>query len=122
MSEEELDWDEDFDLDDDNQLVPTSKLKGNDGEPAPLVLSGVAANPDEEENWDDDFDLELPSTNLGKASTSPRKLLAKREERIGQFCFLELLRFPTCCTFSDLILLGNDTNTVSIISFSLSAP
>lgn len=43
------DWDDDFDLD---------NGKDNASNVNVVLLSGVAANPEEEENWDDDFDLD----------------------------------------------------------------
>jgi hypothetical protein len=66
MSDEDLDWDDDFDFGDDGEL----KTRTGDGAAPQVVLSGVAANPDEEENWDDDFDLEDLATSSGKNSTS----------------------------------------------------
>lgn len=63
MSDEELDWDEDFDFEDD---VLELKTRSGDTAPGQVVLSGVAANPDEEENWDDDFDLEPAIEAPGK--------------------------------------------------------
>ena len=66
MSDEELDWDEDFDFG--GPGVPLSDLKSRTGESSAgqVVLSGVAANPDEEENWDDDFDLDVSVASVGK--------------------------------------------------------
>lgn len=55
MDDSELDWDADFDFDDPHEsTTPT------------VVLSGVAANPDEEEVWDDDFDLEESHSGQSK--------------------------------------------------------
>lgn len=65
MSDEELDWDNDFDFGDAAELKP----RQGDGGSAQVVLSGVAANPDEEENWDDDFDLDIQVGSAGKEST-----------------------------------------------------
>jgi tetratricopeptide (TPR) repeat protein len=68
MSDEELDWDEDFDFG--GPGVPLSDLKSRTGESSAgqVVLSGVAANPDEEENWDDDFDLDVSVASVGKGA------------------------------------------------------
>lgn len=63
MSDEDLDWDDDFDFGDGVEL----KARQGDAGPGQVVLSGVAANPDEEENWDDDFDLEDPVVASGKS-------------------------------------------------------
>lgn len=54
------DWDADFDFDDD--VVDNGKET--------VVLSGVAANPDEEENWDDVFDIDDNSSQHSKKSNS----------------------------------------------------
>jgi len=65
MSDEDLDWDDDFDFGDGAELKP----RQGDGGSGQVVLSGVAANPDEEENWDDDFDLDVQAGGSGKEST-----------------------------------------------------
>lgn len=65
MSDEDLDWDDDFDFGEGVEL----KTRQGEAGPGQVVLSGVAANPDEEENWDDDFDLEEQVGSQGKSGT-----------------------------------------------------
>lgn len=56
----ESDWDEDFEVTKDNADATT------------VILSGVAASPEEEENWDDDFDIEESvSTNTSRKGMMP---------------------------------------------------
>lgn len=62
MSLEELDWDEDFDTVLKDEIKTKNKNNGNSA----LILSGVAANPDQEEIWDEDFELEESTSNKQK--------------------------------------------------------
>lgn len=60
MDDSDLDWDADFDFNDpDEAASPT------------VVLSGVAANPDEEEVWDDDFDLDESQSEHSRKGNIP---------------------------------------------------